>query len=169
MIPSADTDIKEKTKALYDKDLHLWIEQTIHQLQNREFNKLDIEHLIKELTDLGKSDQTWFVSNLKILLAHLLKLKVQHDAPYMMKGSWYNSVDEHRERIADTLSDNPSFKSFLTEAIEKAYPKSRKLAIKESQRAKFGVRVTSKSEYPITCPFTIDEILDENFYGKGKS
>ncbi|MTJ08524.1 MULTISPECIES: DUF29 family protein [unclassified Anabaena] len=40
---------------LYDSDLQLWIEQTIKQLQNREFASLDIEHLIEELVDLGKS------------------------------------------------------------------------------------------------------------------
>jgi hypothetical protein len=150
---------------LYNRDLQLWIEQTIGQLKNREFESLDIEHLIEELIDLGKSEKNTLRSNLKILLAHLLKLKVQHDGPEMMKSSWYSSVLEHRQRVLDNLADAPSLKSFLVEAVEKAYPDGRKLAIKEGQLAKFGVRVPEESKYPITCPFSIEQILDEDFYG----
>jgi hypothetical protein len=62
-------------------------------------------------------------------------------------------------------ADTPSLKSFLVEAIQKAYPDARKLAIKEGKLAKFGVCVPEESEYPITCPFSIEQILDEDFYG----
>jgi hypothetical protein len=143
----------------------LWIEQTIRYLQNREFELLDIEHLIEELTDLGKAEKNTLKSNLKILLAHLLKLKVQNDAPSSMKTSWYNSVIEHRQRVLDNLTDTPSLKSFLNEAVEKAYPDARKIAIKESKLARFGVRIPEESEYSMTCPFSIEQILNEDFYG----
>lgn len=153
------------SNTLYNRDLQLWIEQTVQQLQNRDFESLDLEHLIEELVDLGKSERNTLKSNLTILLAHLLKLMVQHDVPNMMKASWYSSVLEHRQRVLNNLTDTPSLKSFLVEAIEKAYPDGRKLAIKESKLAKFGVRVLEESEYPITCPFSIEQILDEDFYG----
>jgi hypothetical protein len=32
---------------LYDRDLQYWIDQTIQQLRNREFESLDIDHLIE--------------------------------------------------------------------------------------------------------------------------
>jgi hypothetical protein len=99
------------------------------------------------------------------LLAHLLKLKVQNDAPSSMKTSWYNSVIEHRQRVLDNLTDTPSLKSFLNEAVEKAYPDARKIAIKESKLARFGVRIPEESEYSMTCPFSIEQILNEDFYG----
>ena len=153
------------SNTLYNRDLQLWIEQTIQQLQNREFVSLDIEHLIEELVDLGKSEKNTLRSNLKILLAHLLKLKIQDDAPDSMKGSWYSSVVEHRQRVLDNLADTPSLKSFLVEAVEKAYPDARKVAIKEGKLAKFGVRIPEESDYPITFPFSIEQILDEDFYG----
>lgn len=152
-------------KTLYDQDFHLWIEQMIRRLQNREFESIDVEHLIKELTDLGKSDKNALESNLMVLLAYLLKLKVQHDAPYQMKGSWYNSIDEHRTRVIYQLSDAPSLKSYLETAIKKAYPRARKLAIKEGKRAVSGICVSRESEYPGDCPFSVEQILDEEFYG----
>ncbi len=150
---------------LYERDLQYWIEQTIQQLRNREFGALDIEHLIEELVDLGKAEKNALKSNLTILLAHLLKLMVQNDVPDMMKGSWYGSVLEHRQRVLNNLSDTPSLKSFLVEALEKAYPDGRKLAIKEGKLAKFGVRVPEESEYPMLCPFSVEQILDEDFCG----
>lgn len=153
------------SNTLYDRDLQLWIEQTIQQLNNHEFELLDIEHLIEELVDLGKSEKNALKGNLMILLAHLLKLKVQHNVPDSMKGSWYSSVLEHRQRVLNNLADTPSLKSYLVEAVEKAYPDGRKLAIKEGKLAKFGVRVPEESEYPIMCPFSIEQILDEDFYG----
>jgi hypothetical protein len=153
------------SNTLYDRDFQLWIEQTIQQLKDREFESLDIEHLIEELVDLGKSEKNALRGNLMILLAHLLKLKIQHDVPDSMKVSWYSSVLEHRQRVLNNLADTPSLKSFLVQAVEKAYPEGRKLAIKEGKLAKFGVRVPKESEYPITCPFSIEQILDEDFYG----
>lgn len=152
------------SNTLYDRDLQLWIEQTISQLKSGEFEALDIEHLIEELTGLGKSEKNALRSNLKILLIHLLKLKVQHDVPDTMKSSWY-SVLEHRQRVLDNLADTPSLNSFLIEALEKAYPDARKGAIKEGKLAKFGVRIPEDNEYPTTCPFSIAQILDEDFYG----
>lgn len=153
------------SKTLYNRDLQLWIEQTIRQLKNHEFESLDIEHLIEELVDLGKSEKNALRGNLMILLAHLLKLNIQHDVPDSMKVSWYSSVLEHRQRVLNNLADTPSLKSYLVEAVEKAYPRGRKLAIKEEQLAKFGVRIPEEIEYPITCPFSIQQILDEDFYG----
>jgi hypothetical protein len=153
------------SNTLYDRDLQLWIEQTISQLKSGEFETLDIEHLIEELTGLGKSEKNALRSNLKILLIHLLKLKVQHDVPDTMKSSWYSSVLEHRQRVLDNLADTPSLNSFLIEALEKAYPDARKGAIKEGKLAKFSVRIPEDNEYPTTCPFSIAQILDEDFYG----
>jgi hypothetical protein len=152
-------------KYLYEQDFQVWIDTTIQNLQKREFESLDIENLIEELTNLGKSEKNALKSNLMILLAHLLKLKVQFDAPDTMKMSWYNSVIEHRQRVLNNLQDTPSLKNFLPEAIEQAYPQSRKLAIKEGKLAAFGVRVPDEIEYPHTCPFSLEQILNEDFYG----
>lgn len=50
-------DIPEIVKNLYDQDFQLWLSQTINQLENQRFDQLDLEHLIEELTDLGKSNK----------------------------------------------------------------------------------------------------------------
>ncbi|MBW4523717.1 MAG: DUF29 domain-containing protein [Phormidium tanganyikae FI6-MK23] len=150
---------------LYDSDLQLWIEQTIEQLKSRKFESLDIEHLIEELTDLGKSEKNALISNLTVLLVHLLKLRVQNDAPEMMKASWYSSVIEHRQRVLKALATTPSLSKFAIAELEEAYLDARKLAIKESKLARFGVRMPEESEYPNERSYSIEQILDEDFYG----
>ena len=152
-------------QTLYDSDFQDWLEKTINHLENQQFNHLDIQHLIEELTDLGRSDRKALESNLMILIAHLLKLKIQNNVPEPMKGSWYDSVVEHRQRVYKSLRDTPSLKNYLENAIELAYPDARKVAIKEGKLARFGVSIPPETAYPMTCPFTLEQLLDEDFMG----
>ena len=151
---------------LRDRDFNLWIKKTIQQLEQGAYEFLDIQGLIEELQDLGKSEKRALESNLMILLAHLLKLTVQEDAPETMKRSWYSSVIEHRKRIEKQLKSTPSLKSDLNSVLESAYEDGREIAIQEGQLASFGVRIHPESDYPETCPFTAEEILNKNFFGK---
>ena len=151
---------------LYEQDFNVWRETIIKKIKQQDFNDIDWEHLLLELEDMGKSEKLLFLSNLTILLAHLLKLIVQADAPEMMKGSWYSSVTEHRFRVKKDLEENPSFKNYLHEVIFIAYADARKLAIKESKNAKLGVRKPEETEYPLDFPFTVEQLLDEDFYGE---
>ena len=152
-------------QTLYDSDFQNWLEKTINYLESQQFNHLDIQHLIEELTDLGRSDRKALESNLMILIAHLLKLKIQNNVPEQMKGSWYDSVVEHRQRVYKNLRDTPSLKNYLETAIQLAYPDARKVAIKEGKLAKFGIPIPPEVVYPMTCPFTLEQLLDEDFMG----
>ncbi|MBD1212577.1 MAG: DUF29 domain-containing protein [Dolichospermum circinale Clear-D4] len=151
---------------LYERDFNVWRETIIKKIKQQDFNDIDWEHLLLELEDMGKSEKRSFLSNLTILIAHLLKLTVQADAPEMMKGSWYSSVTEHRFRVRKDLEENPSFKNYLHEVIFIAYADARKLAIKESKNAKLGIRKPEETEYPLDFPFTLEQLLDEDFYGE---
>ncbi|WP_375513327.1 DUF29 domain-containing protein [uncultured Nostoc sp.] len=150
---------------LYEQDFNLWRESIIEQIKEHRFNDINWEHLLIELEHMGKSEKRSFISNLTILIAYLLMLTVQSDAPEMIKTSWYSSVTENRFRVKKDLSENPSFKNYITEVIFQAYADARKLAIKESKKAKLGVRKPTDTEYPFNCPFLIEQLLDEDFYG----
>lgn len=153
------------TTQLYETDFNLWCEVMIQQIREKNFQAIDWENLLIELEDMGKAEKRSFISNLTILIAHLLKLMVQKDAPNSMKGSWYNSITEHRFRLQKDLQENPSFQSYLEEWVIKAYQDARKLAFKEGQKAKFGISKPSLNNYPQQCPFTMEQLLNEDFYG----
>lgn len=153
------------TQILYDKDFDLWLGQTIQQLKSRDFDALDIEHLIEELANLGEFKKRYLEGNLVVLLTHLLRLTVQSTVPDTMKGNWSASVKEHRQRVEVSLQAISSPKSALNTLIPSAYREAKKLAIRDGQNAILGVRIPKNSEYPETCPFSVEQILDEDFYG----
>lgn len=160
--------INQTPLTLYEQDFQKWIEQTIQQLETRDYESLDIKHLVEELIDLVKSEKNALESNLMILLAHLLKLFVQSDVLLTMKNSWYRSIIEHRERVIKALDDTPSLHNYLPTIVETAYSRGRKIAIKEGKIASFGVRIPQEHEYPNFCPFSVEQILDEDFFGRLK-
>ena len=149
---------------LYEADFQRWVQETISALERQDFAHLDLQHLLEELAELGRSERKALTSNLLILLAHLLKLRVQGDAPETMQGSWLTSVAEHRQRVLFDLQETPSLRSYLEAAMEKAYPQTRRLAIREGRLARLGVRVPEEGDYPLECPFDLGQILDEDFF-----
>ncbi|MGK7930950.1 MAG: DUF29 domain-containing protein [Microcystaceae cyanobacterium] len=82
---------------LYETDYEQWLENQTIALKKRQPDLLDWDNLL-ELLEMGNPKDT-VESNLVILIAHLLKLYVQSDAPDWMTLSWYRSIDEHRNRI----------------------------------------------------------------------
>ncbi|AIE75295.1 hypothetical protein D082_27670 [Synechocystis sp. PCC 6714] len=67
----AKTAIKPTT--LYEIDYLLWTEEIIAQLKARDFEHLDVENLIDEIEDLGRSQKRELRQRLGTLLEHLLK------------------------------------------------------------------------------------------------
>lgn len=45
-----------KQKTLYDQDYLQWIEATLQQLRDRNYEKVDWENLLAEIEDMGKRD-----------------------------------------------------------------------------------------------------------------
>lgn len=140
-------------KTLYEQDFHSWINQHITFLQEKKFNKIDINHLIEELESMAKTDKRELVNRLIILIAHLLKWQYQ---PTMQSKSWRASIIEQRAQIEFLLDDVPSLKPYITDAIEKAHPRALRVAINETK--------LSASKFPKQCNYSIEQLLDENYY-----
>ncbi len=54
--------------------------------------------------------------------------------------------------------------SLVTAKLNRLFS-SRKIAIKESKFADFGIAILPEEAYPLDCPFPLEKILDEDFYG----
>jgi Domain of unknown function DUF29 len=137
----------------YDQDFNLWIEQTIEALREGRFEELDLDNLIDELESMSRRDRREILSRLKVLLMHLLRWKYQ---PNQRSGSWESSIRNNRDEIAQILMDSPSLKSYSQTVLEQAYAIARKNAAGET-----GL---SRTVFPETCPFSIDQTLDEEFW-----
>jgi hypothetical protein len=112
---------------------------------------------------MAKRDRHELISHLKILIAHLLKWEYQLQQltdrwNSWQGGSWQATIIEQRDQIVSQLELSPSLKNELAQAVEKAYPNAVKIAAKETQLA--------KSTFPPICPYTLDQLLNEDFYPK---
>lgn len=137
---------------LYNSDYDAWVGEQIQHLKFKALEKLDIDHLISELEGMGKSDRRSLESNLRILLAHLLKWKYQ---PEKQSGSWLGSIKEHRRRCLKILADSPSLKNYFLTVLNECYIDAKDLAATETE--------LPWETFPNDCPFSIDEILTPEF------
>ncbi len=150
-----------KLAELYEQDYTAWAHAQANLLRAGRFDALDVEHLLAELEDMGKSEQRSLESHLRVLLAHLLKWQYQY--PQLaerwkeFKGdSWHNTIVQQRNETLFLLEENPGIKRFWPEVVKKAYAKARKLAADES-----GLPIET---FPRECPYSDEQILDKAFY-----
>jgi hypothetical protein len=68
----------EDLNALYETDYAAWARKNAELLRNKRFSDLDIDHLLEELSDMGRSEKNELESRLLILIAHLLKYQFQY-------------------------------------------------------------------------------------------
>jgi hypothetical protein len=135
---------------LHDTDLLRWSEEQSSILRSRDFQNLDIDHIIEEIEAVGKSDQHALYSYLVVLLTHFLKKEYQ---PGMLCKSWVKSIINSSSAIKKILKRNPSYKRFLDEDLQDAYKVARLNAILET-----GL---DQKLFPKLVPYEIDEILNE--------
>ena len=96
----------------YETDVILWSQEQARALRERDFSRLDIEHLADEIEDVGKSEKRELASRMAVLLAHLLKWRSQ---PERRSQSWRNTINLQRKRIALLIKATPSLEVVLSE------------------------------------------------------
>ena len=69
----------------YATDFNLWVQQTAKLLREHRWQDIDLENLVEEIEDLGKSEKRGITSQLTRLLLHLLKWQYQ---PQRRSDSW---------------------------------------------------------------------------------
>ncbi len=141
---------------LYEQDYYLWIEKTISLLENHQFSDLDLDNLIEEISDMGKSQRQSLKSYLTRLLEHLLKLVYwESELEYNQRG-WKNEIRNFRLGIQQIIEDSPSLKPYLAEIFSSCYQNARKLFLDLSGMAENLVGLA-----PI-C--TIEQALNEDWF-----
>jgi hypothetical protein len=148
---------------LYEQDVNAWAEGQVFLLKQGLTHALDVEHLIAELEDMGKSNLRELESRFIILIAHLLKWQFQLNAltarwKEFEAKSWRNTIIEQRAQLLFLLKKVPSLKTSLQAAMTDAYTEARRLASRETNIA--------ADTFPADCPYSVEQILDEDFYPK---
>lgn len=144
----------QNLNSLYDQDILLWSEDTVAKLKARDFDHLDIEHLIEEVEALGISQKKELISRLIGLLEHLLKrLYVNLTNDY---NGWERTIRTQRGELEVLLDAVPSLSSRWEMSFDKAWQIALKNVRKEYPQ------ITFPSEW--TYDRSIDPILNHDFW-----
>jgi len=146
---------KQGQKQLYETDYHLWVIETIKKLQNREFEGIDWEDLIDEVSDLSRREKQKLRSLLKRLVEHLLKLKYWEFQVKDNETHWKREILNFRQQLQEILADSPSLKPYSKEIYPECYQKGRKLASTAS-----GLPLASFPSEPIA---PLEKVLEESW------
>ncbi|MBW4485876.1 MAG: DUF29 domain-containing protein [Tildeniella torsiva UHER 1998/13D] len=147
--------------SLYETDFYAWTQQQTQLLEQNLWEKLDLPHLVEELEDLGRRERQELRNRLSVLLGHLLKWQYQ---PEQQGNSWRATIREQRTQVQLVLSDNPSLKPYLAEALALAKPLYWRIAYQLGQDLAVQDTGLDYSTFPTDCPYTLAQILDQAFF-----
>lgn len=136
----------------YSTDFQRWIDQTVERLRDRRWQEIEIEPLIEEIENLGKSERRGITSQLTRLLLHLLKWQYQ---PQRRSDSWLDSITDARTQIELAIADSPSLNAYSREQLEASYQRARRQA---AQQTNLPI-----SNFPAPCPYAIELVLAEDW------
>ncbi len=139
--------------SLYETDFYAWTQEQAKFLRHHQWSQLDLLNLIEEIESLGRQERQELRNRLSVLIRHLLKWEYQ---PEQRSHSWLATIRVQRRETLKLLSDNPSLKPCLEEALQEAYQNSRDLALGETN--------LSLSTFPKEYSYTLEEILSDRFY-----
>jgi hypothetical protein len=137
----------------YQTDFYGWTQDQASLLKTGRLSELDIENLIEEVETMGRSEKRALESRLVVLLLGLLKWKYQSER----KGrSWHLTIKEQRVRLFKALKTSPSLKNQLESVASDAYDVA---IFKAAKETKLDITI-----FPDTCPWSVAQILDDNYY-----
>lgn len=139
-------------RILYQEDYYGWLQDNAQLIREKRFSEIDAENIVEELESMGKSEKRELSNRLTILLMHLLKWQYQ---TVKHSTSWRNTIAVQRIDIRELLEDSPSLRNEILDKIEIAYEKAKLAAEIET-----GIE---KQKFPADCPFSFEQILDEEF------
>ncbi len=143
-----------KLRKLYEIDDYLWIIETVKLLKEKRFDELDLENLIEELDELGQERKNQVKSLLKQIIIHLLLLEYWHNEYERNYRHWQGEILNFRDQLNDRMTTN--FHNYLNENLSVIYKKARKYVAVKS-----GLETLPKE-----CPYTLAELLDEDWFPK---
>ena len=150
--------VLEQPKATpYNEDFYLWLMKQAELLRQGYVNELDLENLAEEVESIGRSDKREVYNRLTVLMTHLLKL---HFQPEKRTRSWRSTIREQRRQLRLVFEDSPSLeKTYVLTVFDAVYQDARQDA---SEEASLSLEV-----FPATCPYSLEQVLDEDFFPEG--
>jgi Domain of unknown function DUF29 len=138
---------------LYDRDFYEWTATTAQLLRAGRLSEVDAEAVAEEIEDMGKRDKHAVQSLISTITGHLLKIGYASATAEAIR-SWEDEVDEFRLQLDRKLEDSPSLRRIVAEEIPRSYRHARRRFLRHE----------SSATIPEFCPYSAEQILDEDFF-----
>lgn len=122
---------------LYEEDYSKWTDETVQILRRREFDKLDIGHLIEEIESLGRDYYKDCFSYAVLIIVHRLYIDYWEGHREQNQFHWQGEIDNWQTLIQNNLTTN----------------------IKSRLESEWDIKKTGITRLPDRCPYTLDECL----------
>ena len=139
----------------YEVDYFAWTADQAKKLRAARPAGLDWENVAEEIESLGRSDKRRIEGAMNVILVHLLKWAFQ---PQMRSASWKGTIFEHRRRISKLVGESPSLRTYPAKVLAEEYEAARLNAAGETS--------LPEDRFPIVCPFSVHQVLDQAFLPK---
>ena len=149
---------RQSSGTLYAEDFYLWTQQQAALLRTGKWQELDYENLAEEIESVGRSEKRELGNRLEVLLTHLLKWQYQPEGRREGHG-WEDTIWEQRRQLVTLLQDSPSLRHEVAPRLAQHYPAARR-------KARRDIRLPDAT-FPATCPWSVEQVLDEEFWPAG--
>ncbi len=145
---------------LHETNYDLWLKQQIEAVEKRDSDTLDWDNLAGELKNVSTFHRNLINDYLMMLLLYLMKTAVQRNVYLDFNSEWMINIARHRILIKKLIKQYPqTLDSYLQTAIAPIYEEVLELLLLEKDWKR-----NKTYDYPKFCPFTIEQILDKNFF-----
>ncbi|MCC5642090.1 DUF29 domain-containing protein [Nostoc sp. CHAB 5824] len=150
------TEISKSVEpTLYEEDYYLWVETTLKQLENKDIENLDWQHLTEEIEALGIEQRRKVESYLKQLLIHLLLYRYwETEKEYCQRG-WQIEITNFRDELEFYFRSKTLY-NYSINCLDTVYIKARRQAIQKT--------ALQPEIFPKKCPFTLENILNNEYF-----
>jgi uncharacterized protein DUF29 len=157
--PLFETDRQhpETNAALYAHDFYRWCAQTAHLARQGALAAVDPQTLASGMDDAMHHQWSALEQTLQDLLGWLL---VWASAPERREAHawWYTRIVRYRTDLDILLSCSPVLQHRLAQDLDRAYRRACEVAADDLG---WGEGVT---RFPATCPWRVEQILDDAFF-----
>jgi hypothetical protein len=143
----------------YEDDFYAWTQHQAEVVRTMPIsdNRFDREHVAEEIEDLGKSERDAVRSQIRRIIEDFLKLAyLPAQAP---RFDWMHSISDARATLEDKMS--PTLRRDVEGTLERLYAGA-------CRSAALALRTYGEGEaaqgFPEKCPYSLDEICQEDWY-----
>ncbi len=150
------TRIETRPDNLYEQDVYAWSRAQAELLRAGRFAELDLEHMVKEIEDVGGALKRAVRNRFRTIVEHLLKL--EHSPATEPRAGWRATVRTQRVRLRDILT--PTLRLEAESELDALYADARGLA--EGTLRDHGEHGAADA-LPESCPYSLHQITSDSW------